>query len=156
MIPPAAPDAPPAESELGWHDGLLLGIASIDDEHRGFVERLVALRAAGEADRLARLDDFAAHASAHFDVENAVMAETGFPPRECHVDEHAAVMASVREVRALAAAGRLDAIPPLAQALADWFPRHVHHLDSALVHWLGKQRWNAKPVVVRRNAARAG
>ena len=39
----------------------------------------------------------------------------------------------------------------LTKALVDWFPGHATHLDSALAHWLSKQRFGGKPVVIRRN-----
>ena len=38
----------------------------------------------------------------------------------------------------------------LTKALVDWFPGHATHLDSALAHWLSKQRFGGKPVVIRR------
>jgi hypothetical protein len=39
----------------------------------------------------------------------------------------------------------------LARALAEWFPGHATHLDSALSHWMSKQKFGGKPVVIRRN-----
>ncbi len=125
----------------------------MDDEHRDFVARLQALQAAGADTVAARLDDFAEHARRHFAVEDAWMIETDFPPRQCHIDEHAAVLKSVDEVRALVAQGRVEHVASLAAALAGWFPGHAHHLDSALATWLCKQRWGARPLVLRRGAA---
>ena len=85
------------------------------------------------------------------------MRETVFPPRDCHIDEHAAVMKSVRDVQALLASAddncreqaHLTA-RALALALQDWFPGHATHLDSALSHWMCMQRHGGKPVVLRR------
>ena len=39
----------------------------------------------------------------------------------------------------------------LAAALADWFPGHAFHRDSALAHWMVKRSFGGKPVVLRRN-----
>ena len=140
---------------LAWSDALLLGYSAMDDEHREFVATLQALLAADANSVAARLDDFAAHARRHFAAEDTWMNETAFPPRQCHIDEHAAVLASVDEVRALVARGRVEHVPSLAAALADWFPRHAHHLDSALATWMCKQRFSARPVVLRRGATQA-
>ena len=52
--------------------------------------------------------------------------------------EHAAVLKSVDEVRALVALSRANPVPSLAAALADKLPRHAHHLDSALATWMCK------------------
>jgi len=84
------------------------------------------------------------------------MQETEFPPRQCHMDEHAAVLASIAEVQEVVAKGNLVEARRLATALADWFPRHTAHLDSALSHWMSKLRWGAKPVVIRRKADTLG
>jgi hemerythrin len=77
------------------------------------------------------------------------MAETDFPGRECHADEHAAVLRSMEAVRRRLAGGEVAPARNLARALADWLPPHVSHLDSALSHWMCKQRFGGKPVVLR-------
>lgn len=145
-------------AELRWSDALLLGFAAMDDEHRDFVVVLQALQAAKLADAdtvAARLDEFITHARRHFAAEDAWMTDTAFPPRQCHIDEHAAVLKSLDEVRALVARGRTEHVPSLAAALADWFPRHAQHLDSALASWMCQQRFDARPVVLRRGVAQA-
>src|SRR3546814_17174975 len=83
------------------------------------------------------------------------METTGFPAAGCHNDEHAAVMKSVHEVRALLAASAderaLGATRSLAQALVDWFPGHATYLDSALSAWMCKRVSDGKPVVFHTN-----
>ncbi|HEY2257385.1 MAG TPA: hemerythrin domain-containing protein [Variovorax sp.] len=136
---------------LEWTDSLLLGYPPLDEVHREFVECLNALHAASDADLPERLEAFARHARSHFAQEDRWMTETVFPPRECHMDEHAAVLASLGEVQQQVAAGHCAEARRLAGALSDWFPKHTAHLDSALSHWMSKIRWNAKPLVFRRN-----
>ena len=41
----------------------------------------------------------------------------------------------------------------LAQALQDWFPGHVQHLDSALATWLVHRTHGGRPLVLRRKTA---
>lgn len=135
-----------------WTDAYLLGDPGMDDTHRAFVALLDALMRAADDDLLVCLDALAEHVEAHFAQENAAMARSQFPARECHIDEHAAVLASVHGVRArLAGHGDTQACRRLAQALADWFPAHTDRLDSALAHWLCKQRAGGKPIVLRRH-----
>ena len=137
-------------SDLHWNDRLLLGFPAMDDEHREFVDCVRALQRADAADALQRLDDFAAHARKHFGAEDAWMVQTNFPARECHIDEHAAVMKSVAEVRAAVISGNPGIVRSLADELGRWFPGHADYLDSALAAWMCKQRWDAKPLVLRR------
>jgi hemerythrin-like metal-binding protein len=145
-MPGPAPAAP-----LAWSDAFVLGHGPIDDTHREFVDCVRAIQTAGDADLLAALHALEAHARRHFGDEDRWMRETDFPPRDCHIDEHGAVLRSIEQVRALAEAGDPSEIRRLAQALADWFPGHADWLDSALAHWLCKRALGGKPVVLRRD-----
>ena len=139
-----------APKSLQWSDEHLLGYAPMDDTHREFVTVVDALLSCEDADLLARLEAFERHAVAHFAEEDAWMERTAFPPKECHVDEHAAVLTSVRQVLPLVRQGDIAEGRRLAAALADWFPKHAFHLDSALSHWMCKRAFGGKPVVIRR------
>jgi hemerythrin len=61
-----------------------------------------------------------------------------------------AVLKSVAEVQELVAAGDHAICHRLVQELNDWFPGHADYLDSALAHWMVKQRFGGKPLVLRR------
>jgi hemerythrin len=136
---------------IEWNDRLLLGYDAMDAEHRDFVVCVQALQQAEAVQVAERLEAFADHARRHFGLENAWMVDTDFPARDCHIDEHAAVLKSVEEVQALVAMGNTGIARSLADELARWFPGHADYLDSALAAWMAKRRWNAKPVVLRRN-----
>jgi hemerythrin len=123
---------------MPWSDQHLLGYAPMDDTHKEFVALLDALLGCEDAEFRERLEAFERHAVAHFAEEDAWMERTDFPPKECHVLE-LVKQGDVAEGRRLAA------------ALADWFPGHAFHLDSALAHWMVKRSFGGKPVVLRRN-----
>ena len=134
-----------------WSDAYLLGYRPMDDVHEEFVDLVGRMQSAPDADLLGLLDQFAVHAKAHFETENSWMTETEFPARDCHIDEHTAVMRSVEEVRALLAQGNHAVCRSLADELARWFPGHADYLDSALAHWMCKKRLGGTPVVIRRD-----
>ena len=138
-------------AQFPWSDMYLLGYGPMDDSHREFVDLVDALLTCSDEDFAARLEAFARHAEAHFAEEDEWMKRTDFPPRQCHEDEHAAVLNSVRKVMAVVAQGDIAEGRRLAAALAEWFPGHATHLDSALSHWMSKQSFGGKPVVIRRN-----
>jgi len=139
--------APPA---FGWSDDFLLGFDQIDTIHREFVEVVAALLHCADNEFLAVLDKFIEHATSHFGDEDAMMIDTGFPPKDCHIDEHAAVMASAVQVRERVLAGDIAIGRDFAAELARWFPMHAAHLDSALAHWMFKRQHGGKPLVFRR------
>lgn len=146
-------------SPFTWDDRFVLGFGPMDAVHEEFVARVAALLAAADAELPALLETLAGHLQQHFGLEDEWMRETAFPPRDCHIDEHAAVLKSVREVQALlaepATLGRgCSAARGLAAALEDWFPGHADYLDSALAAWMCKRQHGGKPVVVRRNIQR--
>lgn len=146
--PLSSSDPPP----LLWTDALLLGFPSMDRLHEDFVRIVQALRDAPDDELAERLAEVKAHLESHFGEEDRWMKETDFPPRDCHIDEHAAVLNSVREVQALLAqGGHHDTCRGLADELARWFPGHADYLDSALAAWMCKRRHGGKPVVVRRS-----
>ena len=134
-----------------WNCGFVLGYAPMDHVHEEFVTLLEALRQAPDEGIAFALQAVAEHCIGHFGSENAWMAETGFPARHCHVDEHAAVLASIEGVQRRVAQGDLEAARRLGAALVDWFPSHADYLDAALAHWMCKRRLGGKPIVLRRH-----
>ena len=89
---------PTTEEAFVWSDKFILGYRPIDETHEEFVDLVRQMEAAQDQDLPPLLALFAQHAKSHFDLENQLMVETEFPPRDCHIDEHAAVMKSIEEV----------------------------------------------------------
>lgn len=143
------------DSAMVWSDSFLLGLPAMDATHREFVECVAALQDASEAELPDRLEDFARHAVTHFAQENRWMESTEFPATQCHSDEHAAVLASVREVQALLKEGANPQVArDLTQALVDWFPGHADYMDASLSQWMSKRSHGGAPVVLRRDVVR--
>lgn len=141
------------DGPIVWSDGFLVGYSPLDRIHQAFVDALAAMQVATDAALAPQLAALAGVARRQFSQEDRWMNDSGFPPRECHVQEHASVMESFALVTERVEAGDLDEGRRFAGALADWFPKHVAHLDSALAHWMFKLEFSGKPVVLRRGAA---
>jgi hemerythrin-like metal-binding protein len=123
----------------------------MDDLHEEFVDLIGHMQSAEPEQLDELLELLATHLHRHFDIENTWMIETDFPPRDCHIDEHAAVLKSVDQVREQLRGGNVEICRRLVDELANWFPSHADHLDSALAHWMSKIRFGGKPVVLRRS-----
>lgn len=139
-----------SSESLQWSDQFLLGYTPIDEVHQEFVDLIGQMQRAADAALPALLAQFSIHLQYHFEMENEWMVSTEFPPRDCHMDEHAAVMQSVGEVQALLAQGNAAICRDLVAQLAQWFPQHADQLDSALAHWMFSKTMGGKPVVLRR------
>jgi hemerythrin-like metal-binding protein len=135
-----------------WSDARLLGFTPMDDVHKEFYDVTLGLLTCSDATALNAIIEFEKHAISHFDQEDEWMRSTNFPPRDCHIDEHAAVLKSVREVKDAVEQGQVDAqaVHQLGLHLFSWFPGHADYLDSALAAWMTKQAMGGKPVVFRR------
>jgi len=147
-------DAPVRASDdsLMWSDARLLGYPPMDDVHREFYELALGLVTCSGETALDAIDAFEKHAVSHFELEDEWMRSTNFPPRDCHIEEHTAVLKSVSEVKALVGEGRAGAelVQDLGMHLFAWFPGHADYLDSALAAWMTKRMMGGKPVVLRR------
>jgi hemerythrin-like metal-binding protein len=142
-----------SNTSIQWSDDFLLGYGPMDETHQEFVTCIAAIQKAEPKDCLVLMDQLLEHAAAHFKQEDDWMVATEFPPRTCHMDEHAAVLASITGVRELARQGAPERCLHLANELARWFPSHADHLDSALSHWMCKIKYGAKPLVFKRSVA---
>lgn len=144
----------PEPEDFAWSDAFLLGYIPMDETHREFVDCVRAVLDAPDDGVPAALEAFEAHAVRHFDEEREWMQGTAFPAADCHIDEHEAVLKSVREVRqALADGTPAELARDLARELVRWFPGHADYLDSALSQWMVKRQHGGAPVVLRRGLA---
>lgn len=133
-------------------DEFLIGHQKMDLIHEEFYELLTQLNRSTQADAAAALMALIVHCEDHFGQEDRWMRETQYNGRDCHIKEHGEVLASLEDVHSRLVNGDHRALPHLIEALTNWFPGHVQHLDSSLAQWLTKQQWNAHPLVLRRGA----
>jgi hemerythrin len=141
-------------TEITWSDSFLVGFDAMDTTHREFVELIRALDLAEAMDVSSALRDIEAHCEKHFCGEEGLMLDSDYPSLECHAQEHAAVLASVREVQLWwQPESNLETVRRLALALSQWFESHTAHLDSALSQWLVKRQYGGTPLVLRRSVA---
>jgi hemerythrin len=140
--------APPASSRVAK-----LGYAPMDSIHAE-LDLLLQQCADPQRDWVMLLAEIDSHLRHHFEAEDRWMQETGFPARQCHMDEHAAVLKSSAEVLDLARQGRLKPAPSFVEHLSHWFPGHADYLDSALAAWMCKRQYGGKPIVIHRPGTR--
>lgn len=151
----AADDGPPVpdrDTSLVWTDARLLGFPLMDDVHKEFYEVTLQLVTCTDATAAAAMDQFEKHAVSHFGQEDEWMRATNFPAGDCHIEEHAAVLKSVRGVKDAVEQGRAGAelVRDIGMYLFEWFPGHADYLDSALAAWMTKRTMGGRPIVFRR------
>lgn len=129
----------------------MLGDPVLDREHQDFAQLVSALADATEADAGIRLDSLRTLAASHFAHEDAELARLGGANAQCHLDEHAAVLHSLGQVRAM-----IETTPDmrlcrrLVAELERWLPEHVQAMDAGLATSLTQARLGGAPLVLHR------
>ena len=131
-------------------DSLATGDASIDHDHQELLRLARDLSVAADVDLAAGFEDLHKRFTEHFAAEDALMVDRDFSSRECHLDEHAAVLRSFNDVSELLRGGDLQAVRSMASELARWLPEHIDALDRHLAKFMFFQQTGGAPVVLHR------
>ena len=133
---------------------LSLGDPVLDREHAELQRLIDDLRQAGPAQALGALDALKAHAAAHFDQEDGDLRRLGGANAACHLDEHAAVLRSLDEVRAVLEQPQppADLVGRLSAELSRWLPEHVQAMDAGIASVRTRERFGGAPIQVKRRA----
>lgn len=124
---------------LTWTDDLSVGVASIDNDHKKFLDLLNVLIGtpadSGQINEyLALIEELAGQSGSHFEQEEAVMERIGFPDLEPHRRSHRVFMDKVALLRKAIegednpALARLE----LVSFMAEWFSGHLRTMDLPL------------------------
>lgn len=132
-----------------------LGDPTLDADHEILAGLIEQLAAASDDTVLPALEALITHASHHFGIEDEEIRMSKDGNANCHLDEHAAVLKSLRDVREMIARG-LEAprskllISRLSAELRRWLPEHVLGMDAAVATARSKKRLGGAPIVLTR------
>lgn len=123
-----------------WSRRFETGLGMIDAQHRALFEavnRLAEAYQSGEAHARVQesLEFLVRYTWEHFQDEEQVMRESGFPGLSAHSEEHSRLLQEVHKLQAQQAAGRLVTME-LTIFLADWLSRHIESTDMQYVDFL--------------------
>jgi hemerythrin-like metal-binding protein len=111
----------------------LLGLETMDETHRTFVNLVNSLGEAGKEEFIALFAELVSHTKAHFDQENRWMKESGFPAIREHIDEHQRILGELdRFAHRVASGSVIMGRTYVTQQLPHWFDLHAKTMDSAL------------------------
>jgi hemerythrin-like metal-binding protein len=133
---------------LEWSDALSLDLPIMDDNHREFVDLLLAVNQASDGDLLTAWQTLVEHTDDHFGREDRWMADTRFSSTNCHSMQHQVVLQVMREGGVRGAAGDLALVRQMASELGIWFPQHAQTMDAALALHLRQVGYDADTGVV--------
>lgn len=118
---------------LSWHERFSLGNAEIDAQHKKLFELVNHFDDAikeGRTEELGRiLDDLLANTVLHFEFEETLLKQRGFPKRAEHERMHRELMAQIRDLRHVMAEGGHISTKAIVRFLADWLTSHILRED---------------------------
>lgn len=118
---------------LPWHENFELGIASMDQTHREFIDLLNRLDSTPNDAFPGYFDELLEHTHAHFETENRLMEESNFLSLREHKDDHDRILAEMMQMQRFAARGMTQiAKEYVREKLPDWFSTHAASMDTAL------------------------
>ncbi|WP_159917775.1 bacteriohemerythrin [Pantoea sp. 18069] len=116
-------------------DPPMLGDAQLDHDHAELFRLCRALLDVPSDAIRPAVEQLRAEMRAHFASEDADLRRLGGNNVDCHLDEHAAVLASLDEVHLILGESQTVAhrlISSLALELLRWLPEHVSEMDANL------------------------
>jgi hemerythrin len=135
---------------------LPLGEPALDEEHLILLQLVERLRSSPTEAWITCLDDLAQHARRHFEQEDVDLRAIGGEAIQCHLDEHAAVMQSLADVRQALGQAKpigpqeLDMIDRLVEEFFRWLPEHVQVMDATVAHYRSKRRLGGAPILIKK------
>jgi hemerythrin len=133
------------------------GDTQLDADHRNIQNAIDVLCSAGDSARISALDELRKVVASHFETEDIDLQRMGDGNAKCHIDEHAAVLVSLDDVRIALVSRERDEefksnlVSRLGTQLLQWLPMHVREMDTSLVKYRIAQRFGGAPVnLVRR------
>jgi len=124
-----------------WKDEYSVQIPSIDAQHRNLfrigAELNEAMRTGqGKAVLSKTLDRLVQYTVVHFDTEERLMRQHGYPELAAHKAEHDALTTKVKEFQAELESGRALITVQLLQFVRDWLDHHIQGSDQKYAPYL--------------------
>lgn len=132
---------------IEWSHRFSVGVAEFDEEHMvllRLINELFDASRVGEGDLAAArvLDGLLDYASTHFEHEERMMREFGYPDIESHTAEHRDLAGKATRLRAsLSAEATAGDAPATMKLIVNWLVTHIMGVDAAYGKFL-----NAKGV----------
>jgi hemerythrin len=118
---------------LNWSDEYLIGIESVDAEHRWLIDSVNNfhdLQLHGDSDAVrAMVSDLTDYICEHFRNEEGIMARYNYPDRDSHAKEHKKLAVRVRDIEDRLRNESVVSAAELSGFILDWITEHILKSD---------------------------
>lgn len=128
-------------TKLAWGEELETGHALVDAQHQALVELVNVLQDAmrardAEEALLSHLDALMRHTRDHFETEERLMVDAGYPSFADHKAKHDALLAKATVLVDATVGKGLPLSITLPDFVAFWVRHHIADEDLALIAWM--------------------
>ena len=129
---------------LEWDDSFSVGVRSIDAQHRELISTIDEFAQAffdGQSQQVLEkiLDRLIAFAKTHFQMEEKLMVEYGYPGFAGHREEHKILTEQVIELQNKFESGERDVALETFNFLREWMMHHILETDMQYKEYFGKE-----------------
>ncbi|HHH40140.1 MAG TPA: bacteriohemerythrin [Sedimenticola sp.] len=127
--------------QLQWKDSYSVGIQVLDDDHKKLIDLLNKFQLAydyhtGEEFERQALDALVEYTRYHFEREEKIMEENGYPDLEAHRAQHRAMIAEVEKFIEEYKNQGHNALDGVANYLKGWLIHHINGTDKQYAPFL--------------------
>jgi len=120
--------------KIVWTDEYSVGDKVLDNQHKQIIDainKLIEQQDSADSQSISAeiIGEIKTYASEHFDLEEQMMKEHGFPDYEHHRTQHRAFKIKTAQLRAAKKNSISGVSDMLLKYLCDWLKRHILHED---------------------------
>ena len=129
---------------LSWRKEYAVGVAQIDAEHRGLFDLINAYhdihaRANSSREAAKILNRLVAYAEEHFQHEEKLMSDGGYPPLDAHRQQHSEFVASIFAINERLAVDTARANAEILPFVKNWLVEHIIRSDMEIADFLRRK-----------------
>jgi hemerythrin-like metal-binding protein len=120
---------------IDWNESYSVGVAELDEQHRGLLKILNNLSTAKQHHSdpsvfFETLNDLTQYAQNHFTTEERYMAEYGYPGLQAQKKDHESFIEKVFLLNEQRQRGDADLCANIIAFLKDWYLSHILGMDK--------------------------
>lgn len=129
---------------LAWNESLVIGIQSMDFQHKHWVRLINELHEAmlrGEGSKAINqsLDNALGYTRLHFAAEERLLSENGYPTYEQHKKLHDDFVGDIARLKDRLNAGHAVLAMELITEMKDWLRQHIQNADREYAPFLKRK-----------------
>ncbi|HAF45640.1 MAG TPA: hypothetical protein DCK83_12105 [Gallionellaceae bacterium] len=124
---------------MQWEDEYSVGVAELDDQHKGIIDLFTVINAAidsreGWSDVFFKLEKLREHARFHFAVEVSLMRMHGYSKLAEHVEQHKHFLDKLDQLQMTTLSRQVTM--NTIEYLGNWYSEHMKTQDREFVRYI--------------------